>query len=311
MSRGAEEDSLFFVAISRARDTLHLSRAKTNGLRNTNPSRFLETVSSRLPCRIDIPPGWNADGLPDQTWPLLVGRPTNDQWTAREIETYLECPRRFYYDHALELGGSDAASPFLKFQSAMHSSMAWLRSTASADDRRTGLAARFEEDWGSFGPGDHPFEPLYRRMAEVMIENALEVMDGEALAADRQVVVASTGAVITCRADHVQRTAAGITVRRLKVGRLAKNEEVKPRYILVQAAIRTDHPNEEVVFEHVSLLTGERRGATDKAKKMAENLKACEDAINAAGSGRFDPTPNQYCPSCPYFFICPSNGQTR
>jgi DNA helicase II / ATP-dependent DNA helicase PcrA len=308
MSRAAEEDSLFFVGVSRAKDTLHLSRAKTNGKRTTNPSRFFESIATHLPRRIDIPAGWTVGGIADEEWPLLVGRETNDQWTAREIETYLECPRRFYYDHALELRGSDAASPFLKFQSALHSSMAWLRNTPSADERRDGLIARFEEDWGKFGPGDHPFEPLYRRMAEVMIENARTVMDGESLAAERQVSFSATGAVISCRADHVERTPKGIVVRRLKAGRLAKTEEDKPRYILLQIAIRTDHPNEQVHFEHVSLLTGERRGATDK--KMSEKLKACEDAIGAAGSGNFEPRPSQRCPSCPYFFICPSHGET-
>jgi len=311
MSREAEEDSLFFVGASRARDTLHLSRAQTNGMRNTKPSRFLERVSSHLPNPIDVLPRWIANGTPEATFPLLVGRMANDQWTAREIETYINCPRRFYYDHALELGGADAASPFLKFQSALHSSMAWLRETISADQRRDGLFARFEEDWRKFGPGDHPFEPLYRRMATAMIEAAHDVMSGENLPAERKVVAPRSGAVVSCRADHVERTPNGIFIRRLKAGRLAKTEEDKPRYILLQVAIRTDHPGEEVHFEHVSLLDGERRIATDKSKKAGDKLKVCENAIAAAGNGSFDPSPSQRCPSCPYFFICPAHGRTR
>ncbi len=307
MSREAEEDSLFFVALSRARDTLHLSRAETNGLRNANPSRFLDSIATHLPTDINAPADWTAAGAPEPESPLLVGRPANDQWTAREIEIYLDCPRRFYYDHVLELGGGDTPSPFLRFQSALHSSMAWLRETPAAEDRRIGLAARFEEDWGKLGPGDHPFEPLYRRMAEAMIQTADSVMNGESLPAERQVVL-PTGTVITCRADHVERTSKGIVVRRLKAGRLAKAEEPKPRYLLLQVAIRTDHPNEDVHFEHVSLLTGERRMATEK--KAGQKLKACEEAINAAGCGQFEPRPSQHCPSCPYFFICPAHGLT-
>jgi len=311
MSKEAEEDSLFFVGASRARDSLHLSRAQTNGKVNARPSRFLDRVTSHLPNRIEVAPRWKANGAPEPTFPLLVGRSANDQWTAREIETYIECPRRFYYDHALELGGADAASPFLKFQSALHSSMSWLRETASAEQRRDGLIARFEEDWGKFGPGDHPFEPLYRRMAKAMIETAHGVMCGENLPAERQVVAPGSGAVISCRADHVERTSSGIVIRRLKAGRLAKAEEEKPKYILLQIAIRTDHPNEEVHFEHVSLLDGERRKATDKTKEAGDKFKACDDAIAAAGSGSFDPSPSQRCPSCPYFFICPAHGLTR
>lgn len=308
MSKDAEEDSLFFVGASRARDTLHLSRAQTNGMRSTRPSRFLDRVASHLPNRIEVAPRWNANGLPEPTFPLLAGRKSNDQWTAREVETYIECPRRFYYNHVLELGGTDASSPFLRFQSALHSSMSWLRETASADQRRDGLLARFEEDWLKFGPSDHPFEPLYRRMAKSMIETAHGVMKGESLPADRQVVAPESGATIRCRADHVERTANGIVIRRLKAGRLAKTEEDKPRYILLQVAIRTDHPNEQVHFEHVSLLDGERRIATDKTKKSRDSLRACENAIAAASKGSFDPIPSQRCPSCPYFFICPAHG---
>lgn len=307
MGREAEEDSLFFVAVSRAQDALHLSRAKTNGLRNANPSRFLDAIAAHLPTGINAAAGWTAAGASELESPLLVGRPANEQWTAREIETYLDCPRRFYYDHVLELGGSDASSPFLKFQSALHSSMDWLRETASVEDRRTGLAARFEEDWGKLGPGNHPFEPLYRRMAEIMIETAHNVMNGESLPAERQVVL-PTGTVITCRADHVERTSKGIVVRRLKAGRLAKTEEAKARYVLLQCAMRTDHPNEEVQFEHVSLLTGERRVATER--RAGEKLKAFQEAINAAGGGQFEPRPSPRCPSCPCFFICPSQGLT-
>jgi DNA helicase-2/ATP-dependent DNA helicase PcrA len=312
MSREAEEDSLFFVAISRARDVLHLSRALTNGLRNTNASRFLESVAGHLPRRLDVAAGWTANGLADPVWPLLLGRPANDQWTAREIETYLECPRRFYYEHALELGSSDAASPFLKFQSALHSSMSWLRNTPTAEERRSGLEARFAEDWKKFGPGDHPFAPLYQRMAEGMIQKALGVMEGDNLPAERQVKLPSSGTVVSCRADHVQRTAKGISIRRLKAGRLAKKEDDdKPRYLLVQAAIRTDHPNEAITFEHISLLTGEKRSAAVKKQKGGDSFADFESAIAAAGAGQFDPTANPRCPTCPYFFICPSHGEQR
>src|SRR4029450_4445401 len=185
--------------------------------------------------------------------------------------------------------------------------MAWLRETASAEDRRTGLAARFEEDWGKFFSGDDPLCAPYRRMAEVMIETAHNVMNGESLPAERRVVL-PTGAVITCRADHVERTPRGIVIRRLKAGRLAKTEEAKPRYTLLQIAIRTDHPNEDLHFEHVSLLTGERRVAT--GKNAGEKLEDCEEAIGAAGCGQFEPRASQHCPSCPYFFICPSQGLT-
>lgn len=311
MSRNAEEDSLFFVAVSRAKDTLHLSRAKTNGKRNTNPSRLLEAVESHLPQRLDVTPRWKSPGLPDPTWPQLVGKPPRDEWTAREIESFVDCPRRYYYDHSLELGGTDSASPFLKFQSALHASLSWLRNTSSIEERKSGLENQFKEDWNKFGPSDHPFEPLYRRMAEVMIQTAHRLMEGESLAVERSLELSKNGVKVSCRADHVERTPAGIVIRRLKAGRLAKSEEAKIRHALLRLAIQDDHPDESIFFEHVSLLDGERRSAPDKSLKVDEHIQSCLDAIDGAQEGRFDPKPSQSCPSCPYFFICPSHGAVR
>jgi hypothetical protein len=155
------------------------------------------------------------------------------------------------------------------------------------------------------------FADGYRRMAELMIDTACKLMGGEMLVDDRQMVLGGSGTVVNCRADQVERTAKGITVRRLKAGRLAKKEEVKPRYVLVQAAIRADHPNEEVLFEHVSLITGERRAATEKGAALGKKLEKYREAINAAGMGHFEASESQYCASCPYFFICPVDGVVR
>jgi hypothetical protein len=149
-------------------------------------------------------------------------------------------------------------------------------------------------------------------MAEGMIQQALGLMEGESLLAERTVKLKSSGTIVSCRADHIQRTAGGISVRRLKAGRLAKKEDdEKPRYLLVQAAIRTDHPNEAITFEHISLLTGEKRSATIKKQKGGDDFAKFENAIAAAGTGQFDPTANPRCPTCPYFFICPSHGEQR
>lgn len=311
MTKAAEEDSLFFVGVSRARDVLHLSHAKTNGKRNENASRLLEAVGNHLPIPIKSKASWVADGDAAPDWPQLHGRATGVEWSAREIETYIDCPRRFYYEFVLDLKGADSDSPFLKFQSALHSSMSWLRNTQSAEARRDGLTARFEEDWQKFGPGNDPFEPLYRRMGEAMIKNAVGVMDGDSLEAERRVVLTSSGTVVTCRADHVQRTQGGIVVRRLKAGRLAKKETDKARYALIQAAMRVDHPNESVTFEHVSLLTGERRAATQDGGEVDDKLRDFESKIQSAAAGDFPPRRNERCPTCSYFFICPSQGLGR
>ncbi len=307
MTSEAEEDSLFFVAMSRARDSLHLSRSLTNGLVNTTPSRFLELIAGHLPIVIDGAATWTSPGPKEPPHPRLHPGPAKTEWTASEIETYEDCPRRYYYAHVLELSGSENASPYLKFQSAIHSSIAWLRSVPSPD-RRAGIDTQFESDWSSFGPSGHALEPLYRPIARRMVDHAITVMEGESVAIERTVTLPGSGTVIRCKADHVQLTPQGAVVFRLKASTLAKKEGTKTRYELVQAAVCRDHGHASVTLTHVSLLTGEQQRTTAKRAKLEERLQELEDVITGVADGNFDPNPSNKCPGCPYYFICPSPG---
>lgn len=310
MTSAAEEDSLFFVALSRAKDVLHLTRAETNGKQSAGESRFIKTISSHLP-RSAVA-AWSQIGNPPASWPSLLGREDNSQWKAREIETYLECPRRYYYEHVLELGGSDSRSPFLKFQSALHSSMAWMRGVDSHEERVNGLAGQFTEDWQKFGPKDDPLEEVYRRIAFSMLENAVSTMNGNNIAAERELFIEELGVTIKCRADQVHQTPKGVVFRRLKAGRLAKKESEKARYNLLYAAIQADHPDDSIHFEHVSLQNGERRPQSMSSGGNEKTMTEIREAIISAGDGKFDPIPSaRNCPSCAFFFICPSHAAIK
>ena len=311
MSAEAEEDSLFFVGMSRARDELHLSRPLTNGGSKTpNPSRFLERITSHLSKGLNGSAGWVSDGNPGTAQPKLKAAVAGE-WSYYAIETYQQCPRRYYYGHVLLFSGTEASSPYLQFQSAVHSSIAWMRQAASADERRAGIEARFEEDWSKLGPNDHAFGPFYRSMGLRMLNNALALMDGECLALERTVTLPASGVVVKCRLDHVQVNASGIVMRRLKTGGLAKTgEEDKARYTLWQEAIFRDHAGMAVSFEHASLLTGERQASPVNQKRVRTALSVLDEVVENVVAGNFEPKPGRHCPTCPYFFVCPSHGET-
>ncbi|RUL81894.1 ATP-dependent helicase [Tautonia sociabilis] len=312
MSRDAEEESLFFVALSRACDTLYLSRALTNGGASTkNPSRYMAHIAAHLTKALDGPVAWVEEGAAEPAWPTLVARPIDGEWSYRAIETYLECPRRYYYEFALELSGGEESSPYLKFQSALHATLSWMRETTTAEERCDGLGDRFREDWARFGPQGDAFERLYRQAAERMLKNALDVMGGAGLATERRATLPSSGAVIRCRADHIEASAREIVIRRLKASRLAKKEKAKPRYALWLLAVQCDHPGCNISFEHVSLVNRERQIVAAKPQSLQEQLSAIEAAIEAISAGRFDPRPTSFCPTCPYYFVCPTHGRVH
>ncbi|MBA4066560.1 MAG: hypothetical protein C0501_23220 [Isosphaera sp.] len=310
LTKGAEEESLFFVALSRARDALHLSRSKRNGGVNATPSPFLDPIAGHLPGVIDGAAGWAESGPSDPPHPRLTPGPTRTTWAAYELEAYERCPRQFYYAHVLGLPGTDERSVYLRFQSAIRASVGWLRGVPSAEERRAGVAARFDSDWAAHGPVDHAFEPIYRPIARRMIDHAVAAMDGESLPHERTVRLPDSGTVVSCGADGVQRTAAGPVVLRLKASRLAKTEKSKTKFDLVQAAVCSDDGVEAVTLTHVSLLTGDRVSKTTTRKELEKVLRKLEVLVQNAAAGDFAPAParDDECPTCPYFFVCPSHG---
>jgi hypothetical protein len=64
------------------------------------------------------------------------------------------------------------------------------------------------------------------------------------------------------------------------------------------------------VFEHVSLLTQERRAAPVDPTKLTKALGVVEEVVRKVNAGGFDPDESDRCPTCPYYFICPSAGAT-
>jgi DNA helicase-2/ATP-dependent DNA helicase PcrA len=201
-----------------------------------------------------------------------------------------------------------SGASYLRLQSALRSSIAWLRETPSPEDRRAGASARLAYDWEQVGPRGHALEAVYRAAAEKMLATAVRFMDGRSL--PTEVSLTLTGdVVVSCQADHISAGGKGIVVQRLKQGRLSKDEKTKARYAIIQAALQQQNPGAAVEFEHVSLLTGERRRATGTATKLHSEIRKIEDAFVNIASGRFDPALSDFkCPRCPYYFICPSHG---
>jgi hypothetical protein len=118
--------------------------------------------------------------------------------------------------------------------------------------------------------------------------------------------------VVTSRADRISSSPDGITLQRFKAGRLSKEERPKARYVIMQAALRAQAPGTLVEFEHVSLLTGERRSSTLAEKKLPAEIVKLERVFTSIAAGHFEPAPSDFkCPRCPYYFICPAHGRAK
>lgn len=308
-SHDSGEDSLFFVAISRARDSLHVSRTQTNGKQKCSVSRFLPPIENHLPHVVGVEPTWRSGSLRAESSQILAGQIDDSTWTATDIETYEECPRRLYYQRIVRLDQGDNVSAFLKLHRALKSSWSWLLDVPASKRNQADIATQFDADWQAFGPTDDPLEAVFRTKALEMLQTAIGSLTGETLSRERAIELPITKAIVTVSADCVQREVDGIVIRRLKAGKLAKKERDKIRYPLMHHAVRRDFPTEHVSFEHVSLMTGDPKKVD--VSDASDAIERCERAVASAKNGSFDATPNQYCATCPFFFLCPAHGDRR
>lgn len=307
MSPKAEEDSLFFVALSRAEDRLVLSRAlRYGGWSRPKGSPLLAPVAHLLPAGRDAPPSWTQPGPPPAPFSALrapEAPPTVLSVTA--LEDYLRCPRRYYYAETLGLARRASPSPFLSFHAVLRGGIGWLRETPAAE--RGGLQAHLDAAWEDTRLGQDPAAGHYRAASTRMLARAAAAMDGAPLEVERSLEVA--GVRITARADHIQVSKTGVVIQRLKAGRLARSgESPKARYGVLQATVARDE-GAGVRLEHVSLVTGEVSEATLPPDKLQKALGDAAAGLEGIAAGHFDPVRNaRNCPTCPFFFICPTDG---
>ncbi|HEX9035598.1 MAG TPA: UvrD-helicase domain-containing protein [Ktedonobacterales bacterium] len=100
-----EEASLFYVAMTRARDELVISRARRYGRQSYTPSPFFEAIERALADNMSVD-DWSletaaADGLLEESGAaegndsLLAA----DVFDVAELEAYIRCPRQYAYRH--------------------------------------------------------------------------------------------------------------------------------------------------------------------------------------------------------------------
>lgn len=153
-----DEANLFYVSLTRARDTLVLSHARHYGRQNYTPSEFLTPIEEALGDELQRirwerdpePDGQAADSPADQATTTVT--PADASAAERvialsELEAYLRCPQQYAYRYVYGLRPALAAPVALR--SAYHDASAELRSrfAAGAQPSLEEALALFDERW--------------------------------------------------------------------------------------------------------------------------------------------------------------------
>jgi len=315
-----QEECLFFVAISRAQDTLHLSRALTYAKsgRASNASRLLSRLDPVLQC---------PSSSHQITWPSVVSDDSAairkplfetrlpDTYTARSLDTYLRCPRRYFYEEILGLVSVPDGSAYLEMHRCVHQVLRWIQSEVGSGGSidLSEAARRLDDAWQASGPHGHAYESLYRAAADGLVTNGVaEALRrrGRGTESRPQWSIQLTHGTVTVSPDEVdivrEAGQTAVILRRLRTGRPTQSESEKPLYALYHAVAQATYPAEatRVEISYLSTRTVER--VELKKATIASRVAKYDAAIEAIALGEFPAKPDDYgCPRCSHYFVCP------
>ena len=303
-SHTEEEECLFFVAMSRARDVLCLSRAERYSVAR-NASSLVLSLAAHLPSAPNGPPQWRDAGLvkqEDGALPCLAVDHAIHK--AEDLDQYIRCPRAYLYQRILDLSGARDDNAYVQFHRAVYSVLRWMGAVDAATGvSREEAARRLDDAWEELGPVDHPYAAVYRNAADDIVKRAVARRAGGAEILDVDWLIERPGAKIRLRPDHVERGVDGPIVRRLRTGRPPK-KIADDIYALYLCAAKQELGEAQV--EALFLTTDEAVPVAMTDKTIANRLAKYDAAISGIRKGLFPAKPDDWtCPRCPQYFICP------
>jgi DNA helicase-2/ATP-dependent DNA helicase PcrA len=305
-----EEECLFFVALSRARDVLCLSHVRRRGGRNSAPSDLLTLVESCLPAPVDYACSLDKrheapDVCVDNPPPRILAT-----FDIEALDQYLRCPRQHYFQRILGLRGRSLDSGYVQFHQCVYDVLSWMQEqrvlgrVVDEADAHAHLAVQWEEK----GPRNHPYETMYRDQAALLVARAVQWMTaGEHRMAQESWEVPLQYGRVRFTPGMIEVADQEVVVGRLRTGRVGSNEHEKNIYALYHRGAEQAFPKARRRIQVISL-SGDRVGEIPLSQKVVETRLSRYDAA-MAGILRtdFPPQPQErVCPLCPYYFICPA-----
>jgi DNA helicase II / ATP-dependent DNA helicase PcrA len=298
----AEEECLFFVALSRARDHLCLSRAERYTTVNASASKFLSSIAGLVPTsRFE-----DGGQIFMEPRDLLPPAPRK-RYEERELTLYRLCPARYRYEFIEGLHGIRDDSAYIRFHRCVYATIGWLEGQRE-QGQPVDLAAahqRLAEEWAARGPVGHAFESYYRSTAEGMVAAMAAAIAAETGTYDRaEWEIPVNGKVVTIRPDRVVISPTGaIRIQRVRTGRKTKSEPDNPIYALLRRGAATRYAGRPVRVESFYLATGEVVPVAPRDD--AKLIEQYAEAINGIERGDFHPIPDpRRCPNCQCYFMC-------
>ena len=305
-----EEQCLFFVAASRARRYLFLSRSNLRynargQLISADPSMPLRRVSRALPGRITGEPHW--PGRPEEPAPpdrtLLEDPPT---YTLAEIDAYLDCPRRYHYGRVFGLSEKADPSPYLTLiglvRNAINDALDALSRDEPVDPQS--LIDDAQAKWGGSEFSDHFYASQYKDELSKRIGRIANLIQDGARPEFPSFEVSRPKGTITLEPDVMLVNGNRSRLRRWTAGAFHWSEPHRPYYwLLWEGAMAAGISSP--VLEAVSVASRHVEQINLNPRTREEMADKIDAALDGLARNEYPPRPDDSrCPSCPFFFAC-------
>ncbi len=315
-----EEQCLFFVALSRARDLLVLSHAQTNAKgTKIEPSPLLALVQPHLDAQDIGVTEWAAGRAPAPPTDGAAPEPPAalPEYTLSALGTYQTCPRQYFYKHVLNLPGAWSGGGYPQSHACVRQVLAWAEDARARGETpaEAETEARLESLWAASGPVGHLHEEKYKESARAMLRTSAQIGGETEERTDAQTLRATLPSChIRVRPDALCRDRADGTLiaARHLTGKPGKADHTDPRLALYRLAARQTHPDTLIRVEMRYLADGAvvpvEEAKTNQQKKWeADRVAKYDGAARGIAQGRFaaEPENGDECGKCAYALICP------
>lgn len=297
-----EQECLFYVAISRARDRLffYAPTKKSNGVRWSH-SPFLDRLGGFLARRSVTVSRSLPSSLPENVT-LQVEGPL--RFHAHQLAVYDRCPRRFLYTYVLQTGGRRTETAFMQMHESVRVVYQAIADGSAVIETEADLAQQLESAFQQNGLAEHGYASDYKKIATELIQNFRQIRDTHPAEPAAEISLEIDGNQVLVKPDDVVADADGKRIfRSIRTGRHSASEAEGVSAAAFQLAVQAHDPAASA--EIVSLTDREFTKLAMSPQKLETRKEKIAHYLGAIRRGEF-PTEvsSRTCPSCPAFFVC-------
>lgn len=297
-----EQECLFYVALSRARDRLLLYSAARTATARRDPSPFLGRLAGHVRQRSLTPR--LAMPRDEDFEPLAVRFEGTPTFTEHQLELYERCPRRFFYTHVLEVGGRRTATAFMHMHDVVQEVVRTLSAKSPQEADENVVDSLFSAAFDRHKLAAHGYAADFRALARSLVDYFAESRRGKSLALPGPLRLAvPSGAIIVTPDEVLVDGLGGRAFRRIRSGHQSSRATEGIAAAAFQIAATDAFPGCRVELVH--LADASSTPVQLKPEALQRRRVKVEETLGSIVAGAFPMRESSFvCPRCPAFFIC-------